>query len=466
MTTNKRDFSNFEAFPGHIEEKGERYIFPSVVYKDTMSRTRNWNVYIRLLQSNNGIHPPRRKINWDIEQDKTVPIEPSYYKGKIGPDIISQIWTEQGIVDKTQNYKVTRSIPTYVSKGKNLGKKNETNVFTQSLIQARSKYLKKMQESAIHNNTMRVFPVSVHKYEDSPKDITKHIKYPVAVQRKLDGGRIVMHWDMEKSTPVMYTRKLKDISSNTHIIDEAKIMYKIINKYYTGAYLDGEIYKHGISLQQISGNMRQENKTNDLLLEYHVFDVFFPFDNNKSKLSFKERSVILKKIFKYVVESGTKLKYFINVETLIANDKHEETKLYNQFLKEKYEGSIVKNLDAVYEFGKDKEIRSYQMRKRKPRYSAEYEIIGWTEGTKGKDKNAIIWILKTKLDRDKNLQPVVFTATPVNMNYKERYDIFNRMTHKIFDTEYKGKMMTVEYDDISNDGVPLRAKAKNIRLLV
>jgi hypothetical protein len=106
------------------------------------------------------------------------------------------------------------------------------------------------------------------------------------------------------------------------------------------------------------------------------------------------------------------------------------------------------------------------MRKRKPRYSAEYEIIGWTEGTKGKDKNAIIWILKTKLDRDKNLQPVVFTATPVNMNYKERYDIFNRMTHKIFDTEYKGKMMTVEYDDISNDGVPLRAKAKNIRLLV
>ncbi len=39
------------------------------------------------------------------------------------------------------------------------------------------------------------------------------------------------------------------------------------------------------------------------------------------------------------------------------------------------------------------------------------------------------------------------------------------MTPAKFAKNYQGKQMTVEYDDISKDGVPLRAKAKCIRTL-
>jgi hypothetical protein len=173
MFLNNRYIPKYEDFPGHIQDK-EIYIFPSVCLDGTI-KTRNWNVYIRLLQSNNGKHPRNRKINWDITQDTLAPIERSYYNGKIVPNIIGQIWTEQGIVDKTEKYKVVRSVPTYVSKGKNLGKKNETNVFTQSLIQARYIYLEKMRKPITHNTDMLVCPAITHKPEYSSKD--KQIKY-------------------------------------------------------------------------------------------------------------------------------------------------------------------------------------------------------------------------------------------------------------------------------------------------
>jgi ATP-dependent DNA ligase len=191
-------------------------------------------------------------------------------------------------------------------------------------------------------------------------------------------------------------------------------------------------------------------------LEYHIFDVFFPF--GKKEMPYIERKKVLDDIFEQI-----ELKHIKKVETFIANDKEEEDNLYKRFLNEKYEGSILRNLDARYEFGTGREIRTYQIRKRKPRYSAEYEIIGYTQGEQGKDKGAIIWILTTKGDKDK--KPVVFTSTPVGMDYEERYKLFEEMTPELFKKNYKGKMMTVEYDDISDEGVPLRAKSKNIRIL-
>jgi ATP-dependent DNA ligase len=467
MASDKRDFSDFDAFPGSISKakvsKGW-YLFPRVRSIDSMGRTRVWNIYVRLISTKDGNAPPRRKINWDDTVDTVVPLSSRYLDGDdkhILKNTIAQMWTEQGIDH------LTKSIPTYVISGKNIGKKNSTNVFTQALINARSKYLKKMQESSDRNNQKRFFPFAVHKYDTNPKDITKHLRLPIGVQRKLDGGRACAYYDMDLNKPVMYTRKLKDLYGNIHIIEDLKSLFAAINKKYPGIYLDGELYKHGLSLQIISGMMRREEKAKDnILLQYHIFDVFFPAGEEKmQKLSYTERNIILDDIFKIA-----DFPFLVRVKTHIVNTFEEETNLYEQFLEEKYEGSIVRNLDSSYEFGVNKEIRTYQVRKRKPRYSAEYEIIGYTEGLQGKDKGAIIWILTTgkemtTLDgKKKKIEPIQFTSTPVGMNYEERYKLFN-MTPENFITTYKGKQMTVEYDDISEDGVPLRAKAKGVRIL-
>lgn len=468
MSLCKRNFSDFEKFPGLIKQKygNKIYVFPSVKSEDSMGRERFWVIFIRLIEIELDKQLVRRAIDWDLSQDSVVNITKKHYD-KVAGNIIAQVWTEQGIVDTGEKkYKTTRSIPTHILKGKNIGKVNETNVFTQALIHARSKYLKKLEQTG---HKEKVFPVAVHKYNATPKAKERQIVYPCAVQRKLDGGRAVAY--NSKDGVILYTRKLKDLCGNKHIVDELSDMYKIINKKYEGAYLDGELYKHGLSLQQISGIMRREssskisdrelkNNTPLTKLEYHIFDVFFPFDKEKSKMSQENRTTVLNDIFKQYKKSGGN-NYLKQVENFTANTQEEETKLYESFLQERYEGSIVKNLKALYEFGMSREIRSYHMRKRKPRYSDEYEIVGWTEGEKGKDKGAIIWVLKTK---PKNKTPSIqFTSAPVGMTYETRYKMFQEMTERVFNIKYKGKMMTVEFDDISEEGVPLRAKAKAIR---
>ena len=91
------------------------------------------------------------------------------------------------------------------------------------------------------------------------------------------------------------------------------------------------------------------------------------------------------------------------------------------------------------------------------KYSNEYELIGFTEGKKGKDKGAILWILKTEDGNE-------FHATPKNMTYKERISMYSDcIKDNNFIEKYKGRMMTIEYEDLSKDGIPLRAKSVGFR---
>jgi hypothetical protein len=483
MASDKRDFSNFHAFPGEIKQSNDTsgwYIFPPVTSLDSKKRERVWTIFVRLIITINGKLPAKRKINWDVKQDVVIPINTlmldadAVSNGSMSDNTIAQIWTVQGIVgnDGPLEYKSTRSIPTYISKGKNLGKKNATTVLTQALIHARSKYLKKVNNTAMRETVKRVNPMAVHKYSETPRDITKHIVYPVAVQRKLDGGRTVAYFDTDEKKVIMYSRNLKDVTGQIHITCELEKMFKIINEKIPGAYLDGEIYKHGLILEEISGKMRREkgSKTaakekaegNTVQLEFHIFDLFF-IDDEACKMSYIERMILLHQMFK--LAKPLKLKFIKNVKTYIVDDRKREEELYHQFLKEKYEGSIVRNTQGQYEFGTSREKRTYQARKRKPRYSAEFKLLDYTQGDQGKDRGAIIWVLITAGDSKKNINPKKFNSTPKDMNYPERYAVFKSMTPAKFNRDYKNKMMTIEYDTISKDGVPLRAKSKGIRLL-
>jgi ATP-dependent DNA ligase len=269
----------------------------------------------------------------------------------------------------------------------------------------------------------------------------------------------------------MYSRKLKDIPGVRHVYDALKTLFIKINTTYPGVYLDGELYKNGHSLQEISGYLRRDadskttkrqssNGEKQLKLEFHIFDVFFPVTTTKmAQLDFSDRELIRMDIM-----SKTRSKYLVSVETFIADTQADDEKLYRQFLSENYEGSIVKNVGGVYEFSATRERRTYNSRKRKPRHSAEYKVVGYEQGKKGKDKGAIIWRLITK--GSKNNPPVEFTSAPVGMNYEQRYAMFKLFegNNSEFTDNWEGKMMTVEYDDISDDGVPLRAKAKCLRV--
>ena len=59
------------------------------------------------------------------------------------------------------------------------------------------------------------------------------------------------------------------------------------------------------------------------------------------------------------------------LSTRATSEEHADA-LYNRYIKLGYEGVVYRNTDGMYEMGK----RSYDMLKRKPRYSAEALVTG------------------------------------------------------------------------------------------
>lgn len=476
MSAEKRQFSDFTQFPGEIVDGV--YAFPRLYHTDSNKNTRMWSINVRLIKGKE----KKYGIDWDLMKDDTVPVLPKYLEDASIPDgTITQMWVETGVIDG----KLSRHAPTY-PKIKNAGRSNERNQFEQGLVEARSHYLKKVenglrQEAEFNKLATKTprkkgqvakpvkhskyFPMLVRKYDDEKK----HLTYPLYVQPKLDGARLVVFLNKSpRQNPtienvIMYTRQKKDYIGFNPIREEllpALIdMWDFTNK--ESIYIDGELYKHGMNLQDISGAVRNPDRMKIPKyagIKFHVFDVFYP---HSLHLTFKDRLEYLDDVFCAAQSSDTSC--LMKVPTFIAKNEKEQESLYARFLKDKYEGAILRNVDSLYLTHPTKnsmQIRSKFVLKRKMRYSAEFEVIGFDQGTKGRDKGAIMWVCSTP-DTHKE-----FNVTPKNITYDERYELFKKASANKgqgFITKYKGRLMTVEYEDLSKDQIPLRAKAIGFR---
>ena len=142
------------------------------------------------------------------------------------------------------------------------------------------------------------------------------------------------------------------------------------------------------------------------------------------------------------------------VPTIKANSEGEAVELFNKFISDKYEGAILRNIDGAYLADPNKTgsfMRSNDLVKMKKKFTDEFETVDFTDGKRGKDKGAVIWICQTS-------DGVKFHVTPKDITYEERYKIYDKCK-KDFDNLYKNRMLTVEYEDLSKNGVPQRAKA-------
>lgn len=149
------------------------------------------------------------------------------------------------------------------------------------------------------------------------------------------------------------------------------------------------------------------------------------------------------------------------VPTLKVNSKAELLTLYYASVDLKFEGLMARNSAGRYYTStenKTTENRSVDLQKLKPWYDEEFEIKSFTSG-KGRNQNAIIWICATKNGNQ-------FNCDPKNMSIEARkalYADFQAHPRK-FDDEFKGLMMTVQYEEKNNKtGIPQRAKALGIR---
>lgn len=355
------------------------------------------------------------------------------------------IYTEYGQV----NGKITITEPTIITEGKNLGRSNETSVFTQSLIQMRNLYLKKIKSGydlKVSNiTTENIFPMALQVYDKNKK----HIVYPCYIQPKLDGIRLISRFEDNEIT--LMSRRLNEFIGFQFIKDEIKELLQHSEDH--DLILDGELYNHDMSLQQISGIVRneQDDFEDKLKLQFCIFDFVDP---NNGSLTFEERYEKLYTLFKNQELRNKSFKYLILIDTIKVQNEKESNELYKEYIDNGFEGIVYKNANAKYEFSSYKEIRSYQFLKRKKGYDAEYPIVGFEAGIRGKDKDAIIFIMKINNGKE-------FKAVP-NDTLQNRKNMYKSALRN-FDSVFKDKLATIKFDEFSRDQVPLRAKFIAIR---
>lgn len=458
MAADQRDFTRFDEFPGELTGTGF-YEFPVITYKNANNRQCAWRMFVRVVKDGKR----RTTIDWDPLVESQIDMLPSHINdvnATFPSNSVVQFWTETGLIDG----KTTRQAPTYIVVGKNKGRANERNMVQQALIEARSRYLKQLQKSknieTTENKNVMWFPMLARPWAEG----VDHIKYPCSVQRKYDGARCLAYLrtnvDPTADDVVLYSRQKKPFLQLAYL--QAALLPLLVRAYTTESlYLDGELYKHGKHLQDISGVARRSVTAdkNAMKLDYIVYDCFYPSGDD----TFVARQAILDKIF------ASTYPHVYKAPRYDVADAKELQRRFDQFIEEKYEGAIVRNLDGKYLRNATRTgafLRSYDVVKMKKRFTDEYKLVGYTSG-KGKDTGAIIWICELPSDdADTTTPPKQFNVTPKNIDYPERRALYKKVsTNNTFANEYEGLMMTVEYEDLSSDNIPLRAKAVGVRQL-
>ena len=125
----------------------------------------------------------------------------------------------------------------------------------------------------------------------------------------------------------------------------------------------------------------------------------------------------------------------VSVETPLIRTEEALMSYEDQCHNDGYEGVMARNIQSQYLFG----YRSKDLLKVKRFLDEEYEIVDFTHGT-SIELECIVFVCKTKDDQ-------TFSVRPVG-THEERKVMYKN------GASYIGKMLTVKYQELSNDGVP------------
>jgi len=310
-----------------------------------------------------------------------------------------------------------------VTEGKNEGKSNSTNHYEQAILQSESEWKGKLkkgyvesieaaQSGEIHDIIEGgIFPMLAHKYSEQGHKI----KFPAIAQPKFDGHRCIAQCDINRDI-TLWSRTRKPITGLPHIIKDLR------NIMIPDSYLDGELYNHKYhdEFEKLSHFIRQEHPTPGYeIVQYHVYDL-----PHKEYIN-QRRDQLLNSM-----RERAKLTSICIVESIIVNDEDDLMNAFQHFLKEGYEGAIVRNMNGLYV-----NKRSYDLLKVKEFSDDEFIVTGVKEG-KGSMEGKAIFICKTKEGSE-------FSAKMIGSMEELR---------KYVDSPFLaiGKMLTVKYQGLTN----------------
>ena len=283
------------------------------------------------------------------------------------------------------------------------------------------------------------------KQADKVKDSSIEKVKMWAVSRKIDGVRCSFYWkDGEVKSA---SRGGGDYDPSTYQLREHPVLRSFLST-HPDWVLDGELYKHGKSLQQISGAARMEKTALGCSwIEYFVYDIMVP------NITFADRYAMLNELAEYLNQehfnperewSKDELRMQVVPHVFISGDnkKDQITDLHNQYVAEGWEGCVARDVSKAYKYGG----RGQEMVKFKMYQDAEFEITGISEGLRPED---MCFTLKTE-------DNIEFKAKP--MGSRELKEQYREDLDKLI-----GKMATVKYFYLSDEGTPLQPVLKAIR---
>jgi len=319
-----------------------------------------------------------------------------------------------------------------ITKGKNLGKKNETTPYEQALLEAQSTwegkidggYAEKLGNAqapglasdnavAAHKTVSPMLAQDYHKQG-------KKIVFPCYVQAKLDGVRSIFF------NNALTSRNGKAFSGLDHIIAELAPATK------EGLILDGEVYSTTLTFQQFVGLVKKKTYTAaDKEQLKHVNLWVYDCVNDAP---FESRLATLKDFF-----SRNKFTQIHLLPTEECKRREDLKGFHDKYVLEGNEGLMVRNKQGMYQLG----ARSYDLQKYKEFEDAEYKVTGFTDG-QGLEKGLVIWTCETKDGQHFQVRP--------RGTHEARAEIFKDVTKN--PKKYIGKELTVRFQELTGDGIP------------
>jgi len=366
-------------------------------------------------------------------------LETLYHQGKTGAIVQWDIWTEDADIcteygqmgGKMQNSRKTAT-------PKNVGRANATTADEQAVLEAIAMHKKRLDGKyslTIEDAKKEVFLPMLAASFDKRKD---KVIYPVDVQPKLDGVRCLAYWDGD-SVKLM-SRGGKQWNCCDHIIEalERIGMPK-------GMVLDGELYIHGKTFQEIT-KLVKKLRPESVEVEFHVYDV--PKMDGYKVGDWKERYETQDMLWESFEDE-----YCLRVvPSHTANNEEDIYQLQSEYLEDGYEGAIVREMDGEYKFG----YRSNKLLKVKNFMDEEYEIVGFTTGV-GRFDGCIIWICGTWNDDEW----VEFKVVPQGTMEERQKTYYNARK----DGDGIGELLKVKFFELTDDNIPRFPVGLGVRLL-
>lgn len=340
-----------------------------------------------------------------------------------------QVITEYGELG-TPNPQQTK--PTRFLKGKYIGKSNETTAKQQAESYMKRKYLDKIEKhgySPEQNKPSRIFyPMLANKIVHSK---LKKLDFPAYAQPKLDGVRCVAIKEQDKV--VLYSRTGKVYSGMWKIEPQLK---KVFENHEDIVAIDGELgcfpredREPALSFQEVCGYVKRKTKKEEddehMMIEFHIFDIVT--QNQEPWISRYQ----FMKTLQPIVEQCSQLTL---VETRLISTPALFLEYHQENIQRGFEGTMYRSASGKYL----EKHRSNHLLKYKDMMTEEYPIVDFFEG-KGNDTGTVVWVVDVH-------------GKQCKVRPKGTRDHRSEMLRHA--RSYIGKMLTVQFQEFTNDGIP------------